>query len=48
MTEVQISDYLGLSSIKTRPWAIFKCSAKTGQGLEDAMEWVVETVNNKK
>lgn len=32
-SEKHISDALGLSGIKARDWAIFKCSAKTGQGL---------------
>ena len=41
-SETQISEALGLSGIKQRDWAIFKCSAKTGQGLNEVMDWVVE------
>ena len=32
-SEKELSDVLGLTRIKERDWAIFKCSAKTGQGL---------------
>jgi ADP-ribosylation factor-like protein 1 len=31
--EKDISEMLGLSKIKERDWAIFKCSATTGSGL---------------
>ena len=40
-TEKDISEVLGLSKIKERDWAIFKCSAKTGTGLNESMDWVV-------
>mmetsp|Transcript_12597 Transcript_12597/g.17513 ORF Transcript_12597/g.17513 Transcript_12597/m.17513 type:complete len:183 (-) Transcript_12597:353-901(-) len=33
---------------KTRTWTIAQCSAKTGKGLEEAMTWLVKTINNKK
>ncbi len=32
-TEKDISEILGLARIKERDWAIYRCSAKTGQGL---------------
>lgn len=32
-SEKELSEVLGLSKIKERDWAIYKCSAKTGQGL---------------
>ena len=41
-SEKELSDVLGLTRIKERDWAIFKCSAKTGQGLNESMDWVVE------
>jgi len=31
--EKEVSDVLGLSKVKERDWAIFKCSGKTGTGL---------------
>ncbi len=44
-TEKDISEVLGLSKIKERDWAIFKCSAKTGTGLNESMDWVVEKLS---
>jgi ADP-ribosylation factor-like protein 3 len=43
---VQISEALNLAEVRDRPWHIQACSAKTGEGLQDGMEWVVEKVNN--
>jgi ADP-ribosylation factor-like protein 3 len=40
-----ISDGLNLSSIRDRTWKIQACSAKTGEGLQDGMEWVVEKID---
>ena len=40
LTDIQISDMMGLSNIKNRQWAIFKTIAKTGKGLEDAFKWL--------
>ena len=42
----ELSDALGLNE-ERRTWHILGCSAKTGDGLQDAMEWVVEQVNDK-
>eukprot|EP00126_Sphaerothecum_destruens_P007636 Sdes_comp19926_c0_seq1m12364 len=41
-SEVSIS--LGLSALKNRTWSIFKTSAKNGEGLEEAMEWLVNNL----
>lgn len=40
-SEKDISEILGLSKIKSRDWAIYKCSATTGTGLNDSMDWLV-------
>lgn len=45
--EEEISEYLGLSMIKTRMWSIYKTSAVTGQGIDDSMTWLVDTLKNK-
>ena len=37
----EISDDLNLSSINDRPWSIQPCSAKTGEGLKEGMEWIM-------
>eukprot|EP00937_MAST-01D_sp_MAST-1D-sp2_P002422 g2422.t1 len=41
-----IADALNLHSIRDRPWHIQACSAKTGEGLQEGMEWTVSKVNN--
>ncbi len=41
-SEKDISEILGLARIKERDWAIFKCSAFTGAGLNEALDWVVD------
>lgn len=40
--EKQLSEVLGLSRLKDRDWAIYRCSAKTGQGLNESMDWIVQ------
>ena len=44
-SEKDISEVLGLAKIKERDWALFKCSAVTGTGLNESMDWVVEKLN---
>eukprot|EP00638_Chattonella_subsalsa_P022130 CAMPEP_0117886880 /NCGR_PEP_ID=MMETSP0950-20121206/20689_1 /TAXON_ID=44440 /ORGANISM="Chattonella subsalsa, Strain CCMP2191" /LENGTH=158 /DNA_ID=CAMNT_0005744423 /DNA_START=60 /DNA_END=536 /DNA_ORIENTATION=+ len=41
----EISDSLNLSSIRDRVWQIQPSSAKTGEGLQEGMEWVVGQIN---
>merc|ERR1711871_1588887 len=38
---------MDLISVKDRPWQIQPCSAKTGEGLQDGMEWVVKQCGDK-
>jgi ADP-ribosylation factor-like protein 1 len=40
-SEKDISEILGLAKIKERDWSLFKCSATTGSGLNESMDWVV-------
>jgi signal recognition particle receptor subunit beta len=40
-SEKDLIEVLGLSRIKERDWTICKCSAKTGQGLNESMDWIV-------
>ena len=47
LTDVQISESMGLTEIKNRPWALFKTIAKTGKGVDDAFKWLVNTIRNK-
>ena len=41
-----ISKGLNLHTIRDRMWNIQACSAKTGEGLQEGMEWVVEKIDN--
>ncbi|CAM9120683.1 unnamed protein product [Heterosigma akashiwo] len=41
----EISEQLNLSSIRDRVWQIQPASAKTGEGLQDGMEWIVGQIN---
>ena len=38
----EIAEKLGLRNIRDRTWTIQACSAKTGAGLEEGMEWIVK------
>lgn len=44
----EISDQLGLNELRERTWQILPCSAKTGEGLQEGMEWIVEQINRGK
>lgn len=44
MTATEVSSALGLSALKTRTWSIFKTSALKGDGLEEAMDWLVDAI----
>ena len=41
-----ISKGLNLHTIRDRTWVIQACSAKTGEGLQEGMEWVVDKIDN--
>ena len=41
MSATEVSNALGLSALKSRTWSIFKTSAVKGEGLDEAMEWLV-------
>lgn len=45
--EEEIGEHLGLSMIKNRMWSIYKTSAVTGQGIDDSMTWLVDTLKAK-
>jgi len=40
-SETEISELLNLVTIKDREWVIFKCSAYSGAGLNEGMDWLV-------
>jgi ADP-ribosylation factor-like protein 3 len=43
-----IAERLNLAGIKDRAWQIQACSAKTGDGLQDGMEWIVSQIGAAK
>lgn len=45
LTQGEIIQETGLAATKTRQWAVYPCSAKTGAGIEDGMNWLVEILN---
>lgn len=42
-----IAQALDLSSIKARQWHIQRASAIKGEGLDEGMDWLAETLKNK-
>ncbi|XP_014450732.2 ADP-ribosylation factor-like protein 1 [Alligator mississippiensis] len=47
MTPTEMANSLGLPALKDRKWQIFKTSATKGTGLDEAMEWLVETLKSR-
>lgn len=47
MTPAEITDALSLHSIKNHDWHIQACSALTGDGLLDGLEWISQRVTGK-
>ena len=43
-----IAEGLGLHHIKDRDWQIQACSATSGEGVRDGMEWVCKNVRLSK
>jgi len=43
----QVSEGLGLTSIKDRPWHICRTSAIKGEGLSEGLDWLVDTIQTK-
>lgn len=41
LSEAQVSQVLGLSSIKNRQWRIVKSSAKLGEGISEGLDWLI-------
>ena len=41
LTPAQVSEALGLTDLSQREWQIMGCSALTGEGLMEGMDWMV-------
>ncbi|CDJ41661.1 ADP-ribosylation factor domain-containing protein, putative [Eimeria tenella] len=46
-SEAEIAEQLGVSSIMNRTWTIVKSSSKTGDGLVEGMDWLVERLREQ-
>jgi ADP-ribosylation factor-like protein 2 len=40
----QIKEYIELEAISTRHWGIIGCSARTGEGLLEGIDWIVKDI----
>mmetsp|Transcript_6798 Transcript_6798/g.15696 ORF Transcript_6798/g.15696 Transcript_6798/m.15696 type:complete len:182 (-) Transcript_6798:14-559(-) len=47
LDQAQISEQLGLSTIRNRQWAIFQTSAIKGEGLFEGLDWLCSTLSGK-
>ncbi|KAJ3357025.1 hypothetical protein HDU91_005462, partial [Kappamyces sp. JEL0680] len=43
-TPAECSAALGLGRIKNRPWTIVGCSAQTGEGIEEGIDWLMRSL----
>jgi ADP-ribosylation factor-like protein 1 len=48
MSVAEVHSSLGLDALKSRTFQIFKTSALKGDGLDEAMEWLSNTLQNSK
>jgi ADP-ribosylation factor-like protein 1 len=42
----QLTEQLDLTSLKSRTWAIFRCSAVKGEGLKEGFDWLTSVVGS--
>lgn len=48
LSDSQVAEGLGLPAIRNRPWSIFKTSAIKGEGLFEGLDWLSNTIKNKR
>merc|ERR1711904_338039 len=48
MTVAEVSDRLGLHALRNRPWHIQSSCATNGDGLYEGLDWMSQTLNQKK
>ncbi|PLW14311.1 hypothetical protein PCANC_10465 [Puccinia coronata f. sp. avenae] len=46
LTPAEVSEGLGLDTLKNRQWSIFKACAIKGEGLEEGLDWLVTALQN--
>jgi ADP-ribosylation factor-like protein 2 len=47
LKDQEIREFLELDRITTRHWGIIPCSAMTGYGLYDGIEWLVDDMSSR-
>jgi hypothetical protein len=47
MNPAQVSEALGLTDLREREWQIMGCSALTGVGLFEGMDWLVSKLESR-
>ncbi|GAA5825895.1 Arf family GTPase ARL1 [Sporobolomyces salmoneus] len=47
MTAAEVSEGLGLDTLKNRQWSIHKSCAIKGEGLEEGLDWLANALQNK-
>jgi len=48
LDDAAVAEGLGLSSIKSRDWAIFKTSAIKGDGLFEGLDWLSNMLKTRR
>jgi ADP-ribosylation factor-like protein 1 len=48
LTDAEVSDALGLPTLRSRQWAIFKASATKGVGLLEGLDWLTNAISGSK
>ncbi|KAJ1676850.1 Arf GTPase arl1, partial [Spiromyces aspiralis] len=47
LTQAEVSEQLGLPKIKNRQWAIYRCVATEGTGIEEGFDWLLNAIKNR-
>lgn len=42
VTDAELTEALNLHLVRDRPWQVQACSGKTGEGMQEGMEWLVK------
>jgi ADP-ribosylation factor-like protein 2 len=47
LTPDEISEFLDLKSITTRRWGVIPCSAMTGDGIFEGIDWLTDDISKR-
>ncbi len=48
LSDAQVAEGLGLTSIKNREWSIFKTSAIKGEGIFEGLDWLSNALKTRR